>query len=275
MYAEFAKDDAKSDHIAYGNLEHISFNGAENGLESFITTWDHLLLTFKTQPTEAHLYSALMARLEKVPGLSDTISYLKRLQFGHEDKTCSYLMDAARSLVTRRREEKQQKELLKLYRGGTNDMALPATPEEKAKMPCFAIRDGKVCPRGTDCPYSHDPQVINAARAKGKGKGKDAGKGAGKQPNANGKGKDGAKGKAGGKGNGRPPRGGGKGKKICAAFNSPQGCMRGSACTDLHETPAMAASFQQSAIATSTTTSTTGQQSRQPAAAAAPDGRKP
>ena len=230
---EFARDEARTDHIAYGNLEHISYNGSEIGLEAFVNTWDHLLLTFKTQPTEAHLYSALLTRLEKVPGLSDTITYLKRLDYGHQDKTYDYLMQAARKLIIQKREEKQQKDLLKLYRGGSNDMALPATPAEKAKMPCFAIRDGKECAKGKSCPYSHDPKVIREAKekkekanAKGKGKGKDGGKS-----------KD--KGKDGGKGKGKDK--GGKGKKICAAFNSNVGCMRGSACRDLHETPAMAA----------------------------------
>ena len=89
-------------------------------------------------------------------------------------------------------------------------------------MPCFYVRDGKTCPNGKSCPYSHNPAVIDKAKkakaerdAKGKGKG---GKG--------GKGKD-AKGK-------------GKGK-VCPFFNSAKGCMHGSQCKYLHEAPAVAA----------------------------------
>ena len=101
---------------------------------------------------------------EKVKGLNNTVKYLKRLKYGHVDKNYDYLIGAARAHVDVVKEEQQQKELLKLYRGGAN-LALPATPEEKAKMPCFALRDGKPCPRGATCPYSHDNAVIEAAKA--------------------------------------------------------------------------------------------------------------
>ena len=46
-------------------------------------------------------------------------------------------------------------------------------------------------------------------------------------------------GKGGGKGKGKT-KGSSKGKRICSFFNN-GGCQRGSACTFLHETPAMAA----------------------------------
>ena len=231
-YSEFEKDDMKSDHLAYSNLEHLVFKGSESSLDSFINTWDHLLLSFKQQPSESHLYSKLLVLLENVPGLADTLKYQKRLKFGHPDKTYDYLISAARDLVQHLREEKQQKELSKLYKGSL-DHALPAsTPEEKAKMPCFAIRDGKECPHGSACQYSHDPKIIAEARKKVKEKEKGKGKGKGKEGKGKGKGK--SKGKSKTKDKNAP-------NKICVAFNSPQGCMRGSACTYLHERPAMAA----------------------------------
>ena len=53
------------------------------------------------------------------------------------------------------------------------------------------------------------------------------------------------KGKDGGKGKGKT-KGKGKGKRICSFFNN-GGCQRGSACTFLHEAPAMAAKAPEAA----------------------------
>ena len=108
---------------------------------------------------------------------------------------------------------------------GSIATALAATPEEKAKLPCFYVRAGKPCPNGKSCPYSHEKSIIEAAqRAKEKGKGK---------------GGKGGKGKGKGKGKGDAGKGKGKGK-VCPFFNG-KGCHHGSACKMLHEAPAMAA----------------------------------
>ena len=255
-FAEFEKDDIKSDHVAYSNFEHLAFDGKESGLDPFLTTWDHLLLSFKQQPTESHLYSKLIVLLNNVPGLADTVKYQKRLKYGHPDKTYDYLISAARDLANHNREERQQKELSKLYKGSLDHALAASSPSEKAKMPCFAIRDGKACSKGKDCPYSHDPKIIKEAKEK---KEKAAANGKGKGKSGKGKGKDGGKGKSKDKG--------GKGKKICAAFNSNVGCMRGSACRDLHEAPAMAAALV-AAPAAATPATAPATQSQQPAAAA-------
>ena len=63
-------------------------------------------------------------------------------------------------------------------------------PEEKKLLPCFYVRDGKPCPNGKGCAYSHQKDVIDKAKkakeeaqankGKGKGKGKDKGKRKGK-----------------------------------------------------------------------------------------------
>ena len=118
IYREFAKDDSQTDHIAYSNLERMTFNGADAQLEAFLSSWDNLLLTFKTMPTEAHLYSALYSRLRRVSGLATTIAHIDRQVHGHQDRSYAFLMDAARRLVEQRRTERQQHELSKLYKIG-------------------------------------------------------------------------------------------------------------------------------------------------------------
>ena len=186
-----------------------------------MSTWETLLLTFKVQPSEAHLYSAFYARLCKVPGLSTTIAHIDRQQFGHEDKSYDFLYAAAARLVQQRREERQANELAKLFTqpGSQQGVALAAVADKKT-LPCFKIRDGAKCEAGDSCPYSHDRQVIEAAKKAKQGKGKGGSKSKGK--------------------------GKGTGKRICSLFNN-GGCQRGSACTFLHETPAMAAKTPEAA----------------------------
>ena len=225
VYQEYRRDDSKTDHVAHANLEKLGTVSVDTALEAFMCTWEALLLTFKVQPTEAHLYSAFYARLCKVPGLSTTIAHIDRQQFGHEDKSYDFLYAAATRLVQQRREERQANEIAKLFRqpGTQQGVALAAVADKKT-LPCFKVRDGAKCEAGDSCPYSHDRQLIEAAKKAKQGKGK-------------GGGKSGGKGKTKGKG---------KGKRICSFFNN-GGCQRGSACTFLHETPAMAAKAPEAA----------------------------
>ena len=140
-------------------------------------------------------------------------------------KTYEALREECDYLIEETRLEKHSKQLDQLYENGSVATALAATPEEKKLLPCFYVRDGKPCPNGKSCTYSHQEDVINKAKkakeeaqankGKGKGKGKDKSKG---------KGKD--KGKRKG--------------KICLFFND-KGCNHGSACKMLREAPAMAA----------------------------------
>ena len=220
VYAEFRKDDSKTDHIAYGNLEKIAFSGTDSGLESFLNLWDSLLMSFRTQPSEDHLFAALYSRLRRVPGLATTVAHIDRLSYGHEEKSYSFLIDAARKLVDQRRTERQQAELVKVFQSGGAEIALPAANDvEKGQKPCFVMRDKGTCDKGAACPYSHDPKIIEKAkRAKAEGKGKGKGKGGGLKPTP------------------KPAP-----KKICRFFNSAKGCSHGSQCTWLHERPAMAA----------------------------------
>ena len=152
---------------------------------------------------------------------------MNRLPWDNPKKTYEALREECDFLVEETRLEKQRKQLDQLYDNGSVATALAATPEEKAKLPCFYIRDGKPCPNGKSCAYSHQKDITEKAKKakeeaqankgnKGKGKGKDKGK----------------KGKGKGKG------------KVCPPFND-KGCNYGSACNMLHEAPAMAAKVDQ------------------------------
>ena len=236
IYREFARDDSQTDYIAYSNLEKLQFSGAEAQLESFLSSWDNLLLSFKTMPTESHLYSAFSTRVKRVFGLSATMEHIGRQPDGHPDRSYAFLMAAARRLVEVRRTEKQNHELAKLYTtgGGTHEVAMAAPKagaKDKKQMPCFKMRDNGSCTEGAKCEYSHDKAIIEAAKKKKKEY----------EDKKNNKG--GNKGdKKGSKGNGKGSGKAGKAAKIiCRDYNNPaKGCLRGSACNFLHEQPAMA-----------------------------------
>jgi hypothetical protein len=221
IYAEFSKDDAKTDHIAYTNLERIQLAPNDAALEPFLILWDNLLLTFKTMPTEAHLYSALFGRLRKIPGLATTVDHVDRQPYGHADKSYEFIMTAARNLVEFRRTERQQNELMKTFMigGPGREVALPGVPDGPIKKICFVMRDKGSCEKGANCPYSHDRQRIETARRQKK---EEAAKGKGKGNGKAGKGKQGTKGK-------------GKGDAVCHFFNTPKGCSRGAGCPFKHE----------------------------------------
>ena len=159
---------------------------------------------------------------------------MNRLSWDDPKKTYETLREECDFLIEEIRQEKQSKQIDQLYENGSAatalaaSTALPATPEEKKKLPCFYVRDGKPCPNGASCAYSHQKDVIDKAK-----KAKEAAQAGGK---GKGKGKDkGQKGKGKGKGKG----------KICSFFNSDKGCNMGSACKMLHEAPAMAAKVDQ------------------------------
>ena len=191
------------------------------------------MLTFKTKPSESHLYSALMSRLKKLPSLATTVAHMDRQENGHPDRSFDFLMNAARRLVEIRRNARQEHELNKLFAAGSAASAtLPAGQKGAGKgagkgakgkvdrktVPCFKMHDTGNCPDGDKCEYSYKKAIIDAANQKkkngGKGKGKDKKSGNGK----------------------------GKAKQICRDFNTPgEGCLRGSSCHYLHEHPAMAA----------------------------------
>ena len=225
IYKEFGKDVHQTDCMSYSHLEKMQGPKDIKGLETFLAVWDNLMLNFQTPPKPDHMYSAFLSKIRIIPELQEPLKKLNRLPWNDPKKTYETLREECDFLIEETRQEKQNKQIDHLYDTGSIATALAATPEERAKLPCFYLRDGKPCPNGKSCQYSHQKDVIELAKkakeAKGKGKG-DKGKGKGK----------GDKGKGKGKG------------KVCPFFND-KGCHYGSACKMLHEAPAMAAKTDQ------------------------------
>ena len=221
---EFRRHEAASDAAAYSNLEVIKCGTSDNALEPFLTLWDNLLLTFRVPPSQDHLFTAFTNRVRHLPCMAVTMAHLDRIQHGHPDKNYEFIKGACHSVVERIRSDKQLAEVAKVFKSGGADHALVMTDAEKKKAPCFLVRDGKSCTAGAKCAYSHDPKVIAEAKAKAKAKAKGKAKAAPAKKGEKGTGK----GKV-------------KGKQICWHFNQPDGCRKGSACTFLHEAPAVAA----------------------------------
>ena len=89
---------------------------------------------------------------------------MNRLLWGDPNKTYEALGEECDILVEETRLEKQSKQLDQLYKNGSVSTALAATPEEKKLLPCFCLRDGKPCPNGSGCAYSHKNDVIDKAK---------------------------------------------------------------------------------------------------------------
>ena len=219
IYKEFARSEEDGDEIAYSNLETLEFSGQDSSLESFLSLWDQLMMSFKSQPSQTHLFSALLKRLRKCNGLRLTIEHIDRQLPGHPDRSYEFLIAAARRFVERRRAERQTQEYAKLFKGGTQqDVALPVIPPATSKGKgkgdkgngavriCFKMRDTNSCPEGSSCPYSHDRAQIEKARREKKEK--DEKRGTLKETM--------------------------KFSKPCKYFATPRGCKKGNQCTFLH-----------------------------------------
>ena len=196
-------------------------------LETFLAVWDNLMLNFQIPPKPDHMYSALLSKIRNIPELLDPFKKMNRLPWDDPKKTYEALREEYDFLIEETRLEKQSKQLDQLCANGSVATALAAIPEERGKLRCFYIRDGKPCPNRKSCAYSHQKDIIEKAKKakeeaqankgnKGKGKGKDKGK-----------------------------KGKGKGKGKVCPFCNDKGCNYGSACKMLHEAPAMAAKIDQ------------------------------
>ena len=232
---EFVKDARQIGCTSYSHFEKMQGCRDFKGLETFLAVWDNLMLKFQTPPKPDHMYSALLSKIRDVLELLDPFKRLSRFPWGGPKKTYEALREESDFLIEEIRQEKQSKQLGSLCEKGSVALALAAIPEEKAKLPCFYVRDGKPYPNGKSCAYSRQKDIIEKAKKakeaylagkgdKGKGKGKDKGKGKGKDKGKKGKGKS-------------------KGK-VCPFFND-NGCNYGSAYKMLDEAPAMAAKVDQ------------------------------
>ena len=99
IYQEIRRTEAKSDAAAYSNLENIRCGSGDSSLESFLTMWENLMLTFWTPPSDDHLFSVFTNRVKHVPGLATTMAHLKRILCGRKDKNIQFLKNASLAFV--------------------------------------------------------------------------------------------------------------------------------------------------------------------------------
>ena len=89
------------------------------------------MLTFRTPPSEDHLFSVFTNRVKRIPGLATTMAHLRRSPYGHMDKNIQFLKDACLALVEQIRTDRQLAEVAKVYKNGGTDVALVMTEAEK------------------------------------------------------------------------------------------------------------------------------------------------
>ena len=166
IYREFGKDTHITDVQSYSHLEKMQGTKEIKGLESFLAVWDNLMLNFQCPPKPTHLYTAFLFKIRNIPELQekDFLKKMNRLPWGDPNKTYEALRDECDTLLEETRLEKQSKQLDQLYENSSVSTALAATPEEKKLLPCFYLRDGKPCPNGVSCAYSHKKEVIDKAK---------------------------------------------------------------------------------------------------------------
>ena len=152
------------DCTSYSHLEKMQGSKDVKGLETFLAVWDNLMLNFQTPPKPDHMYSAFLSKIRNIPELLDPLKKMNRLPWDGPKKTYAALREECDFLIEETRLQKQSKQLDQLYENGSVATALAATPEEKKLPPCFYVRNGKPCPNGKSCPYSHQKDVIDKAK---------------------------------------------------------------------------------------------------------------
>ena len=155
IYRGFGKDAHQTDCTSYSHLEKMQGCKDIKGLETFLAVWDNLMLNFQTPPKLGHMYSAHLSKIRNIPGLLDLLKKMNRLPLDDPKKMYEALGEEWDFLIEGTRLEKQRKQLDQLYENGSVATAPAATPEEKAKLPRFYVRDGKPCPNGKGCASSH------------------------------------------------------------------------------------------------------------------------
>ena len=92
------------------------------------------MLTFRTPPSDDHLFSVFTNRTKHIPGLATTMAHLKRIPYGRVDKNIQFLMDACLALVEEIRTDRQLAEVAKVYKNGGTDVALVMGREEEGPL---------------------------------------------------------------------------------------------------------------------------------------------
>ena len=69
------------------------------------------MLTFRTPPSNDHLFSVLFYRIQDILGIATTMAFLKRFPYGHMDKNFQFLKNACLALEDKMRTARQLAEV--------------------------------------------------------------------------------------------------------------------------------------------------------------------
>ncbi|MEM1009083.1 MAG: hypothetical protein AAGJ35_08770, partial [Myxococcota bacterium] len=103
------KVDANNAQLDFSALHKVKFSGT---LESFQLQWQWVIAGLSEMPSDRQLESVLVEELRKVPDLRPELSYYDRLDFGHPDRSYTYLVNIMERCATRMARNRTTKQIL-------------------------------------------------------------------------------------------------------------------------------------------------------------------
>ena len=166
----------------FRDLNSVKMRG--DSLESFLNSWENVLLGMQKQPDEDILRALFLEQIRNSLVIKEELCYFDRLKTGHEDKSYAFLHETVRAYLERKRLKDNRRQLEAAFNGGAPgrpsagaveapskkvaaDPALPAkgkgkgkpkksaSPTSSEKGVCYDFVKTGTCSRGDSCKYSH------------------------------------------------------------------------------------------------------------------------
>ena len=171
-------------------LMNLRFNG---DLELYLDSLDTVLGTMANQPDEKFLMALVVPELRKAKAMTHDFVFYDHATGGAKERTFSFLYDAGRRAIQRRREELTKegmttfpkvaplqqkgkgKEKGKEKKGKGKGKGKEGAGQ-KTKAPCWTFQRTGSCENGADCRFAHVPKDAENKSAETKGKGKEKSK---------------------------------------------------------------------------------------------------
>jgi hypothetical protein len=106
----------------------------------------NLIIKFKTSPKSDHVCTAFPSKIRDFTNFAKPIKKSNRFPWNDAKTTYESLREECDFVIEEAGQGKRNQQLEKLYGKGSVAVALAATPEEKAKLLCLYVCDGKPCP---------------------------------------------------------------------------------------------------------------------------------